>query len=531
MHRTPAPGMAGKPFRATYIWSSIISNLHTHVEVKRRRHNLKSYHDCFLGSEAVDVVLAHITLNRFFGDEAVPRHKAVRLCQALMDSRVFEPVGVKVFGKEKKRATFEDSSCSLYRFLSATTGSSSPLTNAKSHSTTTIESGYDSPSMSRNKNGYSPSRERQGVLSYSTHSPAKTDKALEDVLGNLNLSSTITPQMINLGLSQELVDEVWHQQAVFRLLQLVELPLLEKLLEGKDSSRPPLNGMDSDSDLLYTSSYLDREVLKAFSEAQADEWMSGAVDCLEFLPDELVVEVSRGLASCVDDLLRCKSLLYEVLAQHYGHIQQPPLLSNHVFDIHSGISELLVNGKQEQALEALQLSLKLQDSRSREELRRLLRFMAVAAKPQEVRLHKEVENRMAVKRSFSSAIVFSRRLSKGKVDLMVLFMMDNHRDLFKIPVSLHKMVSDRIMNIVTGKDPDVITGSTYCTRMSAKAYSETAQKTTKEELWTLLRTVHENPKLSAKEKRRLLGQFYKGHPEIFVQYFGNRLSTVNMLLQ
>uniref|UniRef100_A0A8D0D1S4 DEP domain-containing protein 7 n=1 Tax=Sander lucioperca TaxID=283035 RepID=A0A8D0D1S4_SANLU len=453
-------GMAGKPFRATFIWGSIISNLHTRVAVKRRRHNLKSYHDCFLGSEAVDVVLAHITLNRFFGDEAVPRYKAVRLCQALMDSRVFEPVGVKVFGKEKKRATFEDSSCSLYRFLSPTTGSSSSLTNTNSLSTTTIES---------------------------------------------------------------VVDEVWHQQAVFRLLQLIELPLLEKLLEGKDTSRPPLHGMDSDPDLLYTSSYLDREVLKAFSEAQADEWMSGAVDCLEFLPDELVVEVSRGLAGCADDLLRCKSLLYEVLAQHYGHTQQPPLLSNHVFDIHSGISELLVNGKQEQALEALQLSLKLQDSRSREELRRLLRFMAVAAKPQEVKLHKEIENRMAVKRSFSSAIVYSRRLSKGKVDLMVLFMMDNHCDLFKIPVSLHKMVSDRIMNIVKGKDPDVTTGPTYCTRVSGKAYSENAQKNTKEELWSLLRTIHENPKLSPKEKRRLLGQFYKGHPEIFVQYFGNKI--------
>lgn len=44
---------------------------------------------------------------------------------------------------------------------------------------------------------------RQEVLSYSTHSPVKTDKSVEDVLGNLNLSSTITPQMINLGLSQE----------------------------------------------------------------------------------------------------------------------------------------------------------------------------------------------------------------------------------------------------------------------------------------------------------------------------------------
>ncbi|XP_023251013.1 DEP domain-containing protein 7 isoform X1 [Seriola lalandi dorsalis] len=531
MHRTPGQGMAGKPFRATYIWSSIISNLHTHVEVKRRRHNLKSYHDCFLGAEAVDVVLAHITLNRFFGDEAVPRYKAVRLCQALMDSRVFEPVGIKVFGKEKKRATFEDSSCSLYRFLSPATSSSSSLTNANSHSTSTIESGYDSPSMNRNKNSYSPSRESQEVLGYSTHSPVTTDKTMEDVLGNLNLGSTITPQMINLGLSQERVDEVWHQQAVFRLLQLIELPLLENLLEGKDASRAPLHGTDSDPDLLYTSSYLDREVLKAFSEAQADEWMSGAVDCLEFLPDELVVEVSRGLAACANDVVQCKRLLYEVLAQHYGHTQQAPLLSNHVFDIHSGISELLVNGKQEQALEALQLSLKLQDSRSREELRRLLRFMATAAKPQEVKLHKEIENRMAVKRSFSSAIVYSRRLSKGKVDLMVLFMMDNHCDLFKIPVSLHKMVSDRIVNIVKGKDPDMITGSTYCTRLSAKAYSENAQKTTKEELWSLLRTVHEDPKLCAREKRRLLGQFYKGHPEIFVQYFGNRLSSINMLLQ
>ncbi|CAN9506992.1 unnamed protein product [Ophioblennius macclurei] len=529
MHRPPEQGMAGKPFRATYIWTSIISNLHTHVEVKRRRHNLKSYQDCFLGSEAVDVVLTHITLNRFFGDEAVPRYKAVRLCQALMDSRVFEPVGIKVFGKEKKKATFEDSSFSLYRFLSPATNASSPLMN--SHSTSTIESGYDSPSMNRNKSSYSPSRERREELSFPTNSPTKTDKSLEDVLRNLNLNSTITPQMINLGLSQELVDEVWHQQAVFRLLQLIELPLLESLLEGRSASQAPLHGMDSDPDLLYTSSYLDREVLKAFSEAQADAWMSGAVDCLEFLPDDLVVEVSRGLADCADNLLQCKKLLYKVLAQHYGHMQQPPLLNNHIFDIHSGISELLVNGKQEQALETLQLSLKLQDSRSREELRRLLRFMAIAATPQEVKLHKEIENRMAVKRSFSSAIVYSRRLSKGKVDLMVLFMMDNHCDLFKIPVSLHKMVSDRIINIVKGKDPDLITGLTYCTRSSPKAYSENAQKTTKEELLSLLQTIHENPKLSTKEKRRLLGQFYKGHPEIFVQYFGNRLSTVNMLLQ
>lgn len=69
--------------------------------------------------------------------------------------------------------------------------------------------------------------------------------------------------------------------------------------------------------------------------------MATAVDCLEFLPDQQVVEVSRGVSACAGDLPQCKRLMYEVLAQHYGHTQQPPLLSNHVFDIHSGISELL----------------------------------------------------------------------------------------------------------------------------------------------------------------------------------------------
>uniref|UniRef100_H3C3L5 DEP domain-containing protein 7 n=1 Tax=Tetraodon nigroviridis TaxID=99883 RepID=H3C3L5_TETNG len=500
----PEAGMAGTPFRATYIWGSIISNLQAHVEVKRRRHNLKSYHDCFLGSEAVDVVLAHLSLNRFFGEEPVPRYKAVRLGQALMDARVFEPVGLKVFGKEKKRATFEDSSCSLYRFLNPTQGVGRKM----------------------EKENKKASHDNE-VRCYFTHSPLRTDRSVEDVLKNLNLSSSMTPPLTHLGLSPELVEEVWQQQAVFRLLQLIELPLLEDLLEGHGGLQAPGPSGGSDQDLLHTSSYLDREVLKAFSEAQADEWMSTAVECLEFLPDPLVVEVSRGLLGCAHDLPRCKGLVYEVLAQHYGRTQQTPLLSNHVFDIHSGISELLVNGKLAQALESVQLSLRLQDARSREELRRLLSFMATAAKPQEVKLHKEVENRMAVKRAFSSAIVYSRRLSKGKVDLMVLFMMDNHCDLFKIPVSLHQLVSNRIMNLVQGKDPDTAAGPAYCTRVSAEAYSEMGQKTTKEELWSLLRTIHENPKFSSKEKRRLLGQFYKGHPEIFVQYFGKRISSMN----
>lgn len=43
----------------------------------------------------------------------------VFVCQALLDCNVFEAVGTKVFGKEKKRLEFHDGRSSLYRFLNA----------------------------------------------------------------------------------------------------------------------------------------------------------------------------------------------------------------------------------------------------------------------------------------------------------------------------------------------------------------------------------------------------------------------------
>ena len=73
-----------------------------------------------------------------------------------------------------------------------------------------------------------------------------------------------------------------------------------------------------------------------------------------------------------------------------------------------------------------------------------------------------------------------------------------------------------------------LSGPTYCRRVTPKDFAECAQKTTHNELHSLLKSIHENAKLSTKEKRRLLGQFYKGHPEIFIQYFGSRMTTADL---
>ncbi|MBN3294098.1 DEPD7 protein, partial [Polypterus senegalus] len=467
--------MAHKPFRATFIWSSIISTLQSQVEVKRRRHNLKYHNDCFLGSDAVDVILAHLVQNKLFGDMEIPRAKVARVCQALMDYKVFEAVDTKVFGKDKKRSMFEDSSCSLYR-------------------------------------------QEESVHSSST--PVKSDQSLEDLLGNLNLNAVDSSALNSLPL----VQDVWREQTILRLLQLVDLPVLDTLLEEKGRGLQMRNAQ-SEPNLVCRSNYLDREILKAFGESHADDWLSASIDCLEYLPDQAVVEVSRTLPACPEEMEKCKRLLFNAIVQYYNQ-NRDPLLTNHYFDIHTGIAELLVNGKSEQALEALQLCLKLLDSQNREEFRRLLCFMAVAADPAELRLEKEIENRMAVKRAFSKAIVKHKSLAKGKVDLLVLFLLDNQKDVFKIPGSLHKLVSDKLSFIQHGQDPDVCTGYTFCQRLSGQEYYGSTRKSTNDELWKLLRTIHENPKISPKEKKRLLGQFYKSHPDTFIQYFGDRISTV-----
>ncbi|KAM6160020.1 DEP domain-containing protein 7 [Erethizon dorsatum] len=489
--KPPGFSVAQKPFGATYVWSSIINTLQTQVEVKRRRHHLKRHNDCFVGSEAVDVIYSHLIQNKYFGDVDIPRAKVVRVCQALMDYKVFEAVPTRVFGKDKK-PTFEDSSCSLYRF-------------------TTVPN-RDSQLGKENKL-HSPSRYTDALYK---SSDIQSD-SLEDLWENLSLKPAHSPHVnISAALSPQVINEVWQEETVGRLLQLVDLPFLDSLLRQTEVSRVPQPKRQPD--VINSSDYLDRGILKAYSESQDDEWLSAAIDCLEFLPDPTVVAISRSFPEQPGRTDLVKELLFDAIGRYYG--SREPLL-NHLPDVHNGIAELLVNGKTEIALEATQLFLKLLDSQNREEFRRLLYFMAVAAHPSEFKLQKESDNRMVVKRIFSKAIVDNKNLSKGKTDLLVLFLMDHQKDVFKIPGTLHKIVSVKLMAIQEGKDPNKDTGYIYCQRIDPSDYSSSTQKKTKDELLNLLKAIDEDSKLSAKEKKKLLGQFYKCHPNVFIEYFGD----------
>ncbi|XP_029992513.1 DEP domain-containing protein 7-like [Sphaeramia orbicularis] len=549
--RPLASGVAVKPVQSTLLWSSLISHLRSNVTVKRRRVHIKSHSDCFLGSEAVDVVAEHINQIKGLEDADVTRDKVVCVCQALLDCSVFEAVGTKVFGKDKKQVVFQDSKSALYRFVGRHTPSVDELERGE------LMDGiqklfFSGPANRGQENTFpprfhvqmsTPVRLTQTTVKFNRlNTPTADSSSLEPPVDgpSPSPSASLSPSSSRLHspVPQSLVDEVWQEQTLLHLLKLVELPLLDGVLQCSQKTPSPCKThtlVHNNPDLIYSSNHLDRQILKAFRDSQEDEWLCAALDCLDFLPDQPVVELSRGLPHCFPEapgscsqgaaVDQCKQLLYETLVKHYSHSDQPPLLPQHMTDVYTAITDLLVNAKLATALEALQLCLKLLRPGCREELRRLLTFMALAAEPQGIKLDKEVENRIAVKKSFSKAILHSKGLSKEKEDLMVVFMLSNIQEIFKIPGALHKEVSDKLASLVQGKQPDV-TGPTLCQQVSSRTYSASTKTNTNQELWTLLDSIHSDSKLSSKQRKHLLEQFYQAHPEVFNQYFGDSAVSV-----
>lgn len=92
----------------------------------------------------------------------------------------------------------------------------------------------------------------------------------------------------------------------------------------------------------------------------------------------------------LDLLLNYSNLLFRQPQYHF---------SLHFLPVHLSVA-FSVNAKLGTALEALQLCLKLLPHSCREELRRLLTFMSLAADPQGIKLDKEVRHTQLVTTSY-----------------------------------------------------------------------------------------------------------------------------------
>ncbi|MBN3321987.1 DEPD7 protein, partial [Atractosteus spatula] len=487
------------PFRATQLWGNIIHALQTQVEVRRRRQHLRTHSGCFAGSDAVDVVLSHLMQSACFRSSAVSRLQAARLCQALMESRVFEPVGTRLFHRDKEPA-FEDTSSSLYRFLDGDAGTPST----------------DEPGGKKKK----IPRLEQVTTIPNPLALESSDRRIEKLLQSINLRPTVPsnarPEPPAMVLPKTVVAEVWKQQTLLHLLQIVDLPFLDGVLQSPVKAEQPRAAPSRGcADLVISNTCVEREVTQSLDLRRLDMWLMAAIDCLEYFPDQMIVAAGEHLSQqCADGHERehmQKKLLFDTISKYYGQ-EREPLLTSHYVDIHTGIVELLERGKGERALQASQLCLKLLEPNVRDELRRLLAFMAEAAEPEGYRLQKQHDNRTVVCRTFLKAIVQKKSLSKTQAEQLVLFLMETHTELFKTPTSLITTVGKKLQSLQQGRDPDSTAAFTYCEQLTPEQYEEQGLQATVKQLQLLVRDIEHSASLPAKEKDRLVKELQKHHP-------------------
>ncbi|CAM4566983.1 unnamed protein product [Leuciscus chuanchicus] len=504
-------GFSG-PFRATQLWQNIIEALRSQVELRPRRQHLRIHADCFTGSDAVDVVLSHLMQNIYFCSSEVSRLKAARLCQALMESRVFEPVGMKLFRREKEM-TFEDSSCSLYRFLD---GSAKKRYGRGENQTPDKQTGKWKTSS---RFGEMQTISNPLVL-------GSSDRRVERLLKNINLHPSMPSDLhraaiSNSFLSKKVVRDVWRQQTLLQLLQVVEISMLDCILTSPAKPEPLRSSLRNHGDLVISNTCVDREVSESLSLRELDSWLVAAVDCLELFPDQLIVAASEQLVqqNATSGVEKHKRLLFDTIAKYYNSPERPPLLPGRYTDIQTGILHLLDCGRGQDALRATQLCLQMLESTSRDELRRLLGFMAAAADNEAFRLHKQIENRALVSKTFVKAVIQSKEMTRVQCEQLLLFLMDNHTQLFKTPLSLIEAVRKTLQTLQRGRDLDNVALFTFCQQVSLQQYEDNKDKATLDSLKRLMHGIALSDDLSVKQKRRLAKQFQKHHPGVFLQHF------------
>uniref|UniRef100_A0A663F3M7 DEP domain containing 4 n=1 Tax=Aquila chrysaetos chrysaetos TaxID=223781 RepID=A0A663F3M7_AQUCH len=428
------------PFQATQLWNSIIHALHSQVEIKRRRQHLKTYKNCFTGSNAVDVVLSHLMQSMYLSCNDISRLKGVRVCQVLMDHKVFEPVGAKLYlFKNEKEPEFEDTNTSLYKFVNSSLTPFLPRKN-------------------------------------------------ED-------NESLSPEQICKQKTKRLIEDVWKQQTLLRLLQLIDVPLLEDIL-------------------VSSAEHFKVNTKTNFSFYRLDKWLYAAIECLEYFPDQFIVMVSQQLPQSPNkpsSLNTYKKILFDIIIKYYSQ-KKDSLLATQDLDIHSGIIELIgkKKGNTDQALEASQLYLKLLAPNIREELHRLLAFIAIASESEGYKLQKQFDNRAVIIKTCTKFILQNKTLSKPQAELLTQFLMDNHSELFKTPSTLLELTSRRLQSLLEGQDPDIDSGFTFCQRVTTKEYEDQKQQTN-QYLLALVQGMDNDPTITLKQKKKLIKEFRKYH--------------------
>ncbi|KAK3593200.1 hypothetical protein CHS0354_002725 [Potamilus streckersoni] len=539
------------PFRATQIWNEVIQHLKSNVEIKRRRQKMRLHKNCFTGADAVDVVLHYLLKDPDMLCADPSRDKAMRLCQTLMDKKVFESVIAKV-GDGKK--VFDDSHSKLYRFIQTQQDNSenvSPKTSDEENDTSGGSEEISEDDELQVKNLEEVEVTKQGIEEMRIDPSVEPDLIGEGIICNpvatrkssflqeiTQLQKSVKRKNSNISernfsskrqklsdswqegnkdLSFEEIEDIWREVALRQLLTIVDLPFLDSILNEDKQKRHSRQ---------FSSNFISNEVAKHCSlpcigaKDISDPYMRTAVDCMQNFSR------SSGLQDEVQDFSRysdSKSKLeaYSVICEYYSQ-QSEPLLQERYLDLMIAILNLVIQEKNEAAVKALQLSVVLLSHNTKVELHCLLKYMATAAEDNELQLDTEEDNETVLLLTFTDKILKHKLIAHSLATVLIAFLMHHVDKIFTVPDQLREAVNTTIQQDKEG-DISLVQDPTFCNQVSQTEYQRQSQECTQKGLVLMMNYILDATNISLKEKKQKLRHFQKYHPHLYSKHFSGMI--------
>lgn len=187
------------------------------------------------------------------------------------------------------------------------------------------------------------------------------------------------------------IKDVWKEVALCQLLTIVDLSFLDGVLcDDKDKDKPNRKILRPH----HNSGIVSNIVAKhwsmrcaARSASHTDPFMKSALECIAHIPRG-VSKFDTDFSKSTDPVTKLQA--YNMICEHYS-MRQDPIFPERFLDLNLAIMKLILSERESAALHAMQLNMILLPSRRMEELRRLLKFMSIAAIDKDVKLDQQVK--------------------------------------------------------------------------------------------------------------------------------------------
>lgn len=184
--------------------------------------------------------------------------------------------------------------------------------------------------------------------------------------------------------------DISKEVALCQLLTIIDLSFLDGVLsEDKDKDKGSRKILRPH----HHSGVVSNIVAKhwsmrcaAKSASHTDPFMKTALDCIAHIPRG-VSKFDTDFSKSCDPVTKLQA--YNMICEHYS-MRPDAIFPERFLELNLAIMKLIISERNSAALQAMQLNMILLPNRQKEELKRLLKFMAVAATDKEVHLDQQV---------------------------------------------------------------------------------------------------------------------------------------------